>query len=102
MWHKTYEDWHRSLDGEVEEIFDTQMDVENDPCGAHWAIQHMSSEVRRLNGDILRKDSHLEAWISAFKTADHYAVAIHDDNEKYYSLRSKDFNEMYRLYRDKA
>ena len=53
LWHKTYAEWMGSLHGaEVSEVFDTQMDVEQDPCGAHWAIHHMDAEIARLTAEL--------------------------------------------------
>ena len=64
LWHKTYAEWLASLHGaEVIEVFDTQMDVERDPCGAHWAIQHMATEISRLTAG-------LSLWISRAEQAE--------------------------------
>lgn len=41
----------------------------------------------------------LEQWSAAFWVADQFAVAIHDDEGKCYSIRAQDFHRMSDLYR---
>lgn len=35
-------------DRTLDEVFDTQMEVERNPCGAWWAIKSQAAEITRL------------------------------------------------------
>lgn len=48
----------------IDEQFNTQMDVEQDPCGAHAAIHHMQAEIARLTDE---RDAAIKAMCEAAK-----------------------------------
>lgn len=58
-----------------------------------------AEEKARMSERIAELEARENEWRSAFWVADQFAVAIHDDAGKFYSIRARDFHRMSDLYR---
>lgn len=56
----------------------------------------------RLAAEVARLTEEVDAWKTAFWTADQFAVAIHDADGKCYSVRAQDYHRMDELFHDRA
>ena len=58
-----------------------------------------AEEKARMAARITELEARENEWRSAFYVADQFAVAIHDADGKFYSIREQDFHRMSDLYR---
>ncbi len=63
------------------------------------AVPDMLATIVAQAERIAELEARENEWRSAFWVADQFAVAIHDDAGKFYSIRAPDFNRMSDLYR---
>lgn len=59
----------------------------------------MAARIEALEAEKAVNEKALALWRTAFWVSDKYAVAIHDDAGKFYSIRAQDFHRMSDLYR---
>lgn len=63
------------------------------------AVPDMLATIIAQGARIAELEARENEWRSAFWVADQFAVAIHDDAGKFYSIRAQDFHRMSDLYR---
>lgn len=73
--------------------------VSLDDARAIAAVPDMLATIIAQDARITELEARENEWRSAFWVADQFAVAIHDDAGKFYSIRARDFHRMSDLYR---
>lgn len=76
--------------------------VSLDDASAIAALPDMIDTIIAQDARIVELEAREKEWRSAFWVADQFAVAIHDDAGKFYSIRARDFHRMSDLYRSRA
>lgn len=66
------------------------------------AVPDMIDTIIAQDARIAELEARENEWRSAFWVSDQFAVAIHDDAGKFYSIRARDFHRMSDLYRGVA
>lgn len=65
------------------------------------AVPDMLSTIIAQAARIEALEAEKALWRTAFWVADQYAVAVHDADGKFYSIRAQDFHRMSDLYRSR-